>query len=477
MRRPVVTTTTRPRPPSGRRGRGRRPGRRRHAPPQAQAGPAATTHWCNFVLAGKDATADGSVMMGYNNDWSANNYQYLQVIPGDATHYQYVKLLTLGSIPEGGINVKQLGVNYGTFTDLDPSVLAADPYVRKGYGGELWDILLQECATVQEALDRLEQMAATGFESGAAGSFGLADPDEAWVFELLGGHHWAAQRVPDDAFLAHPNIVTIRQIDLSDTDQLPRVSRPGLVRAEHRPVRPVRRARSRSPGPTATATSCRRTTTPTACGARSTRSPRRSASRPTMPYATRPVFVEPDDPVTRQVIQSICRYHYEGTSIDQTAGYTLMSPHNQTNRPICHSTTDYSAVWQLRSWKPDDIGGVLWVAPSRPCSSTYIPFYDSITSVPAAFTGKTAFNAFRAVAESLDKKGTVGGTTRYGYYIPLVQSIYGTFETECTNAQASTETTAAGLTGAARITYLTNYSAQRATQALGLAQGLPAQMP
>ena len=184
-----------------------------------------------------------------------------------------------------------------------------------------------------------------------------------------------------------------------------------------------------------------------------------------MTYATRPVYVVPDHDVTRQEIQTICRYHYEGTSIDQTQNYALMSPHAQTNRPICYSTTDYSAVWQLRSWKPDDIGGVMWVAPCRPCSSAYVPFYDSITSIPTAWTSKTAYNVFRTVCDSLDKNGTVGGELRYKHYIPLVKSTYGAFETECTNAQASTETAAAGLNGAARITYLTNYSAQRAAQA------------
>ena len=144
------------------------------------------------------------------------------------------------------------------------------------------------------------------------------------------------------------------------------------------------------------------------------------------------MFVVPDDQVTRQDIQAICRYHYEGTSIDQTAGYTLMSPHDQTNRPICYSTTDYSAVWQLRSWKPDDIGGVMWVAPSRPCSSAYVPFYGSITSVPAAWTGKTAFNEFRdGRRQPGQERGTVGGELRYEHYIPLVQSVYGAFETEC----------------------------------------------
>ena len=187
--------------------------------PPAQAGPAASSsHWCNFILAGKDATADGSVLMGYNNDWSANNYVYMQVVPGDATHNQYVRLLTWGGVPEGGINVHQLGVNYGTATTLDAAVLAADPFVKKGYGGEIWDTILQQCSTAQEAITLLGQMAQTGFTSGAAGSFGIADPEEAWVFELLGGHHWVAQRVPDDAVLAHPNIVTVRQIDLGDPD-------------------------------------------------------------------------------------------------------------------------------------------------------------------------------------------------------------------------------------------------------------------
>ena len=97
--------------------------------------------------------------------------------------------------------------------------------------------------------------------------------------------------------------------------------------------------------------------------------------------------------------------------------------------------------------------------------------------MPAAWGGRTAFNEFRDVAESLDKNGTINGLTRYGYYIPLVKSTYGAFETDCTNAQASTEATAAGLTAPARVDYLTNYSASRAAQALNLAIGLPAQMP
>ena len=240
--------------------------------PPAQAGPAASSsHWCNFVLAGKDATADGSVLMGYNNDWSANNYVYMQVVPGDATHNQYVRLLTWGGVPEGGINVHQLGVNYGTATTLDAAVLAADPYVKKGYGGEIWDTILQQCTTAQQAITLLGQMAQTGFTSGAAGSFGIADPERGLGLRAarrppLGRAARAGQRRPRAP--QHRDRPPDRP---RRPRQLPRLGRPAVLRPEHRPLRPRRAAPSTSPGPTTTATCCSRTTTPTGSGARSTR--------------------------------------------------------------------------------------------------------------------------------------------------------------------------------------------------------------
>lgn len=44
---------------------------------------------------------------------------------------------------------------------------------------------------------------------GAGEGFGvlLADPQEAWYLETASGHHWAAQRVPDDAFFVSANQV------------------------------------------------------------------------------------------------------------------------------------------------------------------------------------------------------------------------------------------------------------------------------
>ena len=451
--------------------------------PTSTAGSAATfaaespRDQCFFVLAGKNATTDGSVLMGYNNDWSASNYAYLNVVPAASGTYRYVKLMTLGAVPEGGINEKGLAVCYGVATDLAPEVTTADPYVKKGYGGEMWDLLLQKCATATQAVDLLQQMAQTkGFSSACAGSFGIADRTQAWAFELFGGHHWVAARVPDNCYYAQPNMPRIRQVNLADPANF-----RGSSDLQQFAVDIGRYDPNSGPFDVAWAYGDRAdmqdfSNTNRLWIATKRWSPA-LATDPTMPYATRPVFAVPDHKLSRQDFMAIHREHFEGTQLDQTNGYALMSPHSQTNRPVCVAITDYAAVFQCRSSLPEGIGTVVWWAASRPCASTFVPFYAAVTSVPAAYSSRTAYNAFRAVADSLDKKGTVGGELRYKHYIPLVRSVYGTFETECSNAQASTEATAAAMAPADQSVYLTNYSAQRAAQALSLAQGLPAQMP
>ena len=89
--------------------------RLRPATPVAlQARIAALDDQCTFVVAGRHATADGSVLMGYNNDWSADNFAYLKVVtPPDPSEYRYLRLLTWSTIPEGGLNEHGLAVLYG----------------------------------------------------------------------------------------------------------------------------------------------------------------------------------------------------------------------------------------------------------------------------------------------------------------------------------------------------------------------------
>lgn len=440
-----------------------------------------TDDQCTFVVAGRHATADGSVLMAYNNDWSADNFAYLKVVtPPDPSNYRYLRLLTWSTIPEGGLNEHGLAVLFGAATNLAPEVLAADPYTTNGVGKDLWDLILKQCRTSREAIDLLEQMAERrGFTDDTAGSFAIADSSEAWVFELLGGHHWVAARVPDNAYYVQPNMLRIRQIDLGRPSRfrgLPDLEQFAIDIGRYDPASGPfdvawaygDRSRLKSPY-----------NTNRLWGVIERFSPSLGLST-AMPYATRPVFVVPDHPLDRQDLIAICREHYEGTVLDQTAGYSLMSPHSQTSRPVCNSTTDYGAVWQLRRGLPEAVGSVMWLALSRPCSSVFVPFYAGIQDVPQWWSQKRAYLAFRSVADSLDQQGTVGSEIRYRHYIPLVRDVYGGFEANLSAAQPSVESRAASLwssSPAEAEAYLTGYSSAQARRALELASKLIAEMP
>jgi dipeptidase len=110
--------------------------------PQAAQG-ASPQHWCDFVLAGMDATSDGSVLMGYNNDWSANSCTYVRVIPApDPAKHQFVQLVNMGDCVEGGINEHQLAACHGVATDTSKAVSDADPYpeLQRGLAAARLDI-------------------------------------------------------------------------------------------------------------------------------------------------------------------------------------------------------------------------------------------------------------------------------------------------------------------------------------------------
>ncbi len=456
----------------------------------AAAGEAPTSHGkipdanCFYTVVGKAASTTGAVLMSYNNDYNQGNDLLVKVVPATATTYRYVRLFTkVGSeAPEGGINEHQVGFMFGVYNYIDAKVTRADPYPGKGYGSELWDIILQKSTTARQAVDLLAQMAAAkGFSSAAEGAMAVADPNEAWIFEILSGHHWVAARVPDNAYFVQPNMPRIRQIDLGDATRF-RAS-PGL---EQFAIRIGRYNPASGPFDVAWAFGDRANlavafNTNRLWSTVNRWSPSLPAT-PDMPYASRPVFVVPDRPLSKQDLMDIERDHYEGTALDQTGGYTLMSPHDQTVWPICNHTTDYAVVWELRSFLPNPVGGVMWVAPSRPCSSTFVPFYAGITDVEPLWYANPphdAFVLFRAVADDLDSGGNVNGQDRYGAYYPIVRSSFGQYEAALAAEQPQIEAAAQDLyrtSPAAAQQYLTDYCRQRAQDADARATALAAQI-
>lgn len=217
-----------------------------------------TVFACTVIVAGKNATTDGSVIVSHSD---AGSDCRVHVVPGQtftagAMAPVYWGMVdsgrplgdygdTLGFIPHvrqtftyfqsayPQMNEYQLAIGESTTSQreklkLDLSVAKQIMTVEQAQA-----FALQRCKTAREALELITSlMEEYGFRPSCVGEsedLVLADPNEAWVLELFSvgndwapgsgkpGVIWAAQRVPDDEVLIIPNWAIIKEIDLKDT--------------------------------------------------------------------------------------------------------------------------------------------------------------------------------------------------------------------------------------------------------------------
>ena len=128
-----------------------------------------------------------------------------------------------------GINAANVGMTATETITSNPRVLAADPLVeyRKaekrgekdrigGIGEE--DIVVLVLPYIHTAREGVLRLAALLEQYGTYESNGIAfnDENEVWWLETIGGHHWMARRVPDEAVVINPNQFGMDAFDLKD---------------------------------------------------------------------------------------------------------------------------------------------------------------------------------------------------------------------------------------------------------------------
>ena len=115
-----------------------------------------------------------------------------------------------------------------------------------------------------------------------------------------------------------------------------------------------------------------------------------------------PLWIKPDKPLTLRDLQNDMRDHFEGTPLDMTADMTAgpwgmpirpLPMHFKDSdsipyfreRPIATQQSGFTMTCQMRSWLPDDVGGVTWFNCDDANMVAYVPLYCCITQVPDAF--------------------------------------------------------------------------------------------
>ena len=189
---------------------------------------------CTNFIVGKKASADGSVIVSYAAD-SYGLFGYLCHYPA-AEHpdgavrdiYEWDTGKYLGRIKEakrtynviGNINEFQVTIGETTFGGRPELV---DTTGVMDYGSLIY-VALQRSRSAKEAIKVMTGLVKEyGYCSGGE-SFSIADPDEAWILEMIGkgpgvkGAVWVAVRIPDDCIAAHANQSRIHRFDMDDKD-------------------------------------------------------------------------------------------------------------------------------------------------------------------------------------------------------------------------------------------------------------------
>ena len=205
---------------------------------------------CTTVLVGKNASNDRSTMIARTDDGHFDVKKLVVVEPKrQPRKYKSVLSHVQIELPDNpmrytacpsvdrskgiwaatGINAANVGMTATETITSNPRVLAADPLVeyRKakkrgekdvpgGIGEE--DIVVLVLPYIRTAREGVERLGALLEEYGTYESNGIAfnDADEVWWLETIGGHHWMARRVPDDAVVIAPNQFGMDAFDLDD---------------------------------------------------------------------------------------------------------------------------------------------------------------------------------------------------------------------------------------------------------------------
>ena len=404
-----------------------------------------TSHSCTNLIVGKKASADGSVMCTYNCDGFGFAGSLFHTpggrhTPGEpiAIHGwgpshegQYVEQVeyTMGVV--GFMNERQVTIVESTFDgrlELQNRDGLLDYF-------SLMRLALQRSSTAREAIRCMaELMEKYGYNS-TGESITVCDPNEAWIMEVVGkgpgrkGAVWVALRIPDDCISAHANLSRIRQFPLEkkkakkgerqsvSSRNLQFIDSPEVECVYAADVVSFAREKGYFSGKDEEF-SFRDAYCPIDfenvryADARvwSFFRHHRSDMDPYLPYINvefdkcnaLPLWVKPEKPLTLKDLQQDMRDHFEGTpldmSVDMSAGpwgmpIRPLPMHMKTSdgtdlfreRPIATQQSGFTMVCQMRSWLPDDVGGVTWFNCDDANMVAYVPLYCCLTQVPDPF--------------------------------------------------------------------------------------------
>ena len=403
---------------------------------------------CTNLIVGKAASVDGSVMCTYNCDGFGFASPLTLSVPG--RHAPGEMLAVRGWGPQSPVHyVAQADYTYGVvglMNELQVTIVETTWDGRKELARSegaldyftLMNLALQRSASAREAIEVMHNLVQEYGYNATGESFAVCDKDEAWIMELIGkgpgrkGAVWVAMRVPDDCISAYANSSRIRQFPQAKKADKKKgfciVEGECMYSAD---VISFAREMGWYEGPDKDF-SFREAYGPLDfsairyCEARVWSFFRHhydtaeiDAYLPFINGKTDvidhlPLWIKPDKPLSVRDLMNDMRDHYEGTALDMTADVSAgpwASPYR--NQPVNFEASDGTAMFrerpigcqqsgmtmvcQMRSFLPDEVGGVTYFNMDDATMVAYVPVYCSIDRIPEPF--RTENNNIREFSE------------------------------------------------------------------------------
>ena len=381
---------------------------------------------CTTILVGKAASYDGSTMIARNDDSGSGHFtaKKFTVIHPEELPKTYRSVLSHVEIPlpegalrftampnavEGkgiwaasGVNAANVGMTATETITSNPRVLGADPLVEYipakdgqpevpgGIGEE--DIVYLVLPYIHTAREGVLQLGKLLEKYGTYEMNGIAfqDVHEIWWLETIGGHHWIAKRVPDDAYVVMPNQLGIDQFDLEDAlgtkkNHLCSADLDDFIENNHldlswNGVLNPRDAFGSHDD------SDHVYNTPRAWFMLRYLNPHsKKWDGPNADYTPRsddlPWCMVPEKKITVEDVKYVLSSHFQGTPYDPYAAYGEKNMRG-AYRSIGINRNDFLAVIQMRPGMECDCNVIEWIAFASNAFNVLVPFYADIDETP-----------------------------------------------------------------------------------------------
>ena len=388
---------------------------------------------CTTMLVGKKATYDGSTMIARNDDSCSGRFtpkKFVVVHPEEQPrHYKSVishleielpdNPMRYTSMPnavkgEGiwagsGVNEAQVGITATETLTSNPRVLGADPLVvyqpakdgkeeiPGGIGEEdIVSIVLPYINSAREGVQRLGSLLEK-YGTYEMNGIAFQDIDEIWWLETIGGHHWIARRVPDEAYVVMPNQLGLDRFDLDDAlneqkEYMCSLDMREFIKKNHLDLSLDGKLNPRDAFGSHDDAD-RVYNTPRAWYMLRCMNPRTKVwDGPNAEYSPTsdnlPWCMIPEKKITVEDVKYVLSSHYQGTPYDPYGAYGDKSMQG-AYRSIGINRNDFISLIQMRPEYEKDSRTIEWVAYASNAFNVLVPFYADVEETPDYLSNTT----------------------------------------------------------------------------------------